>query len=147
MRHVARTVILLVVLCVAAVGQQPKWQGSFAASIGSGGVTAFTGTWTAVPGETPETVSGTWSLRDPSGAEVARGTWAAVKEGKVWKGTWQARRSSGQVYDGAWRSQIELPPTSQFPELFETALAKAVSGTWSMGSYAGAWTIRAYAPK
>jgi hypothetical protein len=116
--------------------------------MGNSSNTAFAGTWNAVPGERSDTVTGSWSLRDPSGREVAGGTWAAVKEGNVWKGTWQARRSSSdQIYSGTWRAQAELSAKSQFSELFEIALAKAVSGTWVMGNYAGGWTIRAYEQK
>ena len=91
MRHLARTVVLLASLSLAATGEQPKWQGSWAASVGYGGVTAFTGTWSAVPGQAADMVAGTWSLQDQRGSEMATGTWAAGKEGKVWKGTWQAR--------------------------------------------------------
>ena|SRR5579862_2916880 len=124
-------------------GGQPTWQGTWAATEGSRG--AFAGTWNAVPGEAPDTVAGNWSLRDQNGAELATGTWAAGKEGKVWKGTWQARRPSGQVYDGVWRVQVDLPATSHFARLFEAAIAKAISGSWGIGSLGGAWTIRAYA--
>lgn len=106
----------------------------------------FGGTWSAVPAAA-DTVTGNWSLRDQNGTELATGTWAAGKEGKVWKGTWQARRPSGQVYDGTWRAQIELPAASHFSDLFDAAVAQAVSGSWRMGNYAGAWTIRAYAQK
>jgi hypothetical protein len=105
------------------------------------------GTWTAAPGGAPDTMAGNWSLRDQTGTELATGTWAAGKDGKVWKGTWQARRPSGQIYDGTWRAQADLPVTSQLPAMFEAALAKSVSGSWRMASYGGAWTIRAYAQK
>jgi len=123
---------------------QPKWQGTWAATVGTGG-TMFAGTWNAAPGEPRDTVAGAWSLRDRNGAELATGTWAAGKEGKVWKGTWQARRPTGQIYDGTWRAQIELPATSLLSGLFEKAIAKAVSGSWRMANFTGAWTIRAYA--
>jgi hypothetical protein len=145
MKHLVWTVILLSSLLRAGAADQPKWQGTWAATVGSGG--AFAGTWNAAPGEAPDTVGGTWSLRDQNGAELATGTWAAGKEGKIWKGTWQARRPSGQVYDGTWRAQIDLPVTSHFADLFEAAIAKAISGSWRMGNYAGAWTIRAYEQK
>ncbi len=140
---------MILLSCLSPMGkaQQTKWQGSWAASVGTGGTTAFTGTWDAVPAEVRDTVNGSWSLRNQNGAEVASGTWAAGKEGNFWKGTWLARRASGQIYNGTWQSQVELPAKAQFPELFEAALAKAVSGTWGMGNYAGAWTIRVYAPK
>ena len=147
MKHFASTVILLAGLSLAVSAEQPKWQGSWAASVGNGGATAFTGTWNAAPGPASDTVAGNWSLQDQKGAEVATGTWAAAKEGKVWKGTWQARGSSGQVYAGTWNAQVELPATSQFAELFEAAIAKALSGSWGMANHTGAWTIRAYAQK
>lgn len=139
--------VLLATLSLAAAAQQPKWQGTWAASIGNSGTTAFAGTWDAGPGETKDTVNGAWSLRDQNGAELARGTWAAGKDGNAWKGTWQARRASGQVYNGTWRSQVDLKANSQFPELFEAAIAKAVSGIWGMGSYSGGWTVRVYPSK
>jgi hypothetical protein len=151
MRHLARVAMVaglsVAGLCFAGEAPQSTWRGSWAASIGSGGTTAFAGTWSAVPGKTADVVAGSWSLRDQTGAELATGTWAAAKEGKIWKGSWQARRASGQVYNGSWQAQVELPATSQFSELFEAAIAKAVSGSWGMGSQVGAggWTIRAYA--
>jgi hypothetical protein len=144
MRHLAHAMILLATLSLAGDAQQPKWQGTWAASIGSSGTTAFAGTWDAVPGETKDTANGAWSLRDQNGAELARGTWAARKEANVWKGTWQARRASGSVYNGTWQSQVDLTANSQFPDLFEVAVSKAVSGVWGMGSYSGGWTIRVY---
>ncbi|HEX5226105.1 MAG TPA: hypothetical protein VFW44_00260 [Bryobacteraceae bacterium] len=146
------TLILLVGLVFSSFSipaAEPQWQGTFAATLGTGG-TAFAGTWDAAPGPAPDTVAGTWSLRDAKGAELATGTWAAGREGKTnkdktWKGTWQARRPSGQVYDGDWESSAALPATAHFPDLFQAALAKAVSGSWWMGKLSGAWTIRAYA--
>ncbi len=144
MKHLAWAVILLSSCLLAA--DQPNWQGTWVASVGTGGP-KFAGTWNAAPGEAPDTVAGTWSLQDQNGTELATGTWAAGKERKVWRGTWQARRPSGQVYDGAWRAQIELPVTSHLPDLFKAAITKAVSGSWRLGNFSGAWTIRAYAQK
>jgi hypothetical protein len=141
MKHLVWTILLLSSSLPAA--DQPTWQGTWAATIGTGG-TMLAGTWTAVPGQAPDTVAGNWSLRDQNGAELATGTWAAGKDGKLWKGTWQARRPSGQVYDGTWRANIELPVTSHLRDLFEAAIVSAISGSWRMGNYAGAWTIRAY---
>jgi hypothetical protein len=146
MKHVAWLGVLLSGVLLAEAPNQTAWQGTWAATVGSGH-TAFAGTWNASAGAAPDTVTGTWSLLDPNGAELASGTWAAGKDGKVWKGTWQARRPSGQVYDGTWRSQVELPGTAPIPRLFEAALANAVSGNWRMGNLAGAWTIRAYSQK
>jgi hypothetical protein len=138
--------ILMLLSSYLSAADQPSWQGTWAATGGTGG-TMFAGTWNAAPGEAPDTVGGTWSLRDLNGAEVATGSWAAGKDGKMWKGTWQARRPSGQIYDGTWRAQAELTATSHFSSLFESAIANAISGTWRMGNYAGAWTIRAYSQK
>jgi len=140
MKSVAWIVFLLSSFLLGAA-DQPNWQGTWAASAGSGAMLA--GTWSAAPGQAPDTVAGSWSLRDQNGTELATGTWAAGKEGKVWKGTWQARSASGQIYDGTWRAQVELPATSHFSDLFEAAIAKAVSGSWRMGGYSGAWKIRA----
>lgn len=139
---------LLASLSAACAGQT-TWQGTWAATIGSGGTT-FAGTWNASldknPGKNADTVTGAWSLRDANGTELATGTWAAVKEGNLWKGSWQARRASGQTYNGAWKASVDLPANSHFSALFEAALTKAVSGTWNMATYAaGAWTVRAYA--
>jgi hypothetical protein len=145
MKHLAWTVILLASLSLAGAADQPKWQGTWAATVGSGA--GFAGTWSATAGEDPDTIAGSWSLRDRNGAELATGTWAAGKEGKAWRGTWQARRASGQVYDGTWSAQVELPATSHLPTLFEAAIARALSGSWRMSNYGGAWTIRAYAQK
>lgn len=146
MKHLAWAVILLSSSLLAKATEEPKWQGTWAATVGTGG-TAFAGTWNAAPGAAPDTVAGTWSLRDQNGTELATGTWAAGKEGKVWKGTWQARRPSGQIYDGTWRAQVELPVSLHLTDLFEAAIGKAVSGGWRMGNYSGPWTIRAYAQK
>lgn len=147
MRHLAWIVILLLGFSLSGPADQRQWHGTWAASAGSASAAALTGTWDAAPGEAADTVAGTWSLRDQNGAELATGTWAAGKDGKVWKGSWQARRPSGQIYDGTWRAQVELPVTSHFADLFEAAISKAASGSWRMGNYGGAWTIRAYAQK
>jgi len=138
-------IVILLPSFLAGAADRPTWQGTWAATAAAGGV--FAGTWTAAPGVAADTVAGTWSLRDQTGVELATGTWAAGKDGKLWKGSWQARRPSGQIYDGTWRAQVELPATSHFSELFEAAITKAVAGNWRMGTYAGAWTIRAYERK
>jgi hypothetical protein len=146
MKYLVWIIILLSRLAPARAADQPKWQGTWAATVGTG-TAMFAGTWNAAPGETPDTIAGTWSLRDQNGTELATGTWAAGKDSKVWKGIWQARRPSGQVYDGTWRAHVELHVTSHFSDLFEAGIANAVSGSWRMGNFAGAWTIRAYAQK
>lgn len=141
-----RLAVVLFLLATLLSAGEPGWQGTWSAVIGTGGP-VFAGTWNAAPGQSPNTVGGAWSLRDPNGAELATGTWAAGKQGKLWKGTWQARRSSGQVYDGIWKAQAPLSGAALFSAMFESALSQAVSGSWQMGSLGGAWTIRAYAQK
>jgi len=133
--------VLLLSLAMSGSGQPLRWHGTWAANLGNG-ATVFQGVWSAVPGEAPDTMIGSWSLRDQNGTELAAGTWAAGKGAKVWRGTWQARRSSGQVYDGTWSAPVELPASSHLSDLFEAAIAKSLSGAWRMGAYAGAWTIR-----
>ena len=82
---------------------------------------------------------------DQAGTTVAAGTWAARKDQKIWKGSWQARVRSGQLYSGTWRPQSHLPASAGFSELFEAALTKNASGTWEMGTaYSGTWSIRAH---
>ena len=130
---------------MSQAADQPQWQGTWAATVSSGAT--FAGTWNASAGEAPDTVAGSWSLRDQNGAELATGTWAMGREGKVWKGSWQARRASGQIYDGTWQAQSDLPLNSRLPALFESAMTKAIGGTWRMGNYAGAWNVRAYAER
>lgn len=151
MYKMARLAFAGIFLGVSLIAAEPQWQGTFAATVGSGGP-AFAGTWDATPGPTPDTVTGNWSLRDSKGAELATGTWAAGRKGKTsqnksWKGTWQARRPSGQVYNGDWESSAALPANAHFSDLFQAALAKAVSGSWWMGQLSGAWTIRAFEKK
>lgn len=152
MKRLAWVLILFASLLPArgagqALGSSEKqWQGTWSAVIGTGG-TVFAGTWNASPGPAQDTASGAWSLRDQNGAQLATGTWAAGKEGKFWKGTWQARRPSGQVYDGTWRSQAAISGASPFAALFQGAISQAVSGSWRMASLGGEWTIRAYVQK
>lgn len=146
MHKIARLAGALLFVGFSLIAAEPKWQGTWAATVGTGG-TAFAGTWDAAPGPGPDTTAGTWSLRDPNGTELASGTWAAGREGKTWKGTWQARRPSGQVYNGEWQAQPAQPATGHLSDLFAMALAKAVSGNWWMGKLSGAWTIRAYDQK
>jgi hypothetical protein len=146
MRCLAWTLMVFASLLPARGADQPAWQGTWSAAIGTGG-TVFAGTWSGSPGQSPDVAGGAWSLRDPSGAELATGTWAAGKEGRVWKGTWQARRPSGQVYDGTWRAPVALAGTSHLAALFQFAISQAVSGDWRMAGVSGTWTIRVYAQK
>jgi hypothetical protein len=144
LQRLAWCFLLLAAISLQGADQTP-WNGTWAANIAGGA--AFAGTWSAAQGEAPDTVGGSWALLDQNGTELATGTWAAGKEGRVWKGTWQARRVSGQIYDGTWRAQTELRPGAHFGDLFEAAITSAVSGNWRMGSFGGAWTIRTYGQK
>ena len=144
MNRLARTLLLLLSLSLAAAAQPKTWSGTWSATIGNGG-TVFGGTWDAAAGDDADTVSGNWTLMDKSGAALVDGTWAAHKDQNVWRGIWKARNRSGRLYSGTWRAHSELPASARFPGLFESALSKMASGTWRMGTaYSGAWSIRAY---
>jgi hypothetical protein len=144
MNRLARTLLVLLSLSLAAAAQPKKWRGTWSATVGSGG-RAFRGTWDATLGHDPDTVLGSWTVTDQAGATVATGTWAARKGEKAWKGSWQARAGSGQLFSGTWRAQSQLPASTPFSELFEFALTKIASGTWQIGTaYSGTWSIRAY---
>jgi hypothetical protein len=144
LNRLARTILLLLSLSLAAVSEPKTWRGTWSATIGNG-ATVFGGTWDAAAGDDADTASGNWTLMDKSGATLADGTWAANKDQNVWRGVWKARNRSGRLYSGTWRAHLELPASVRFPGLFESALTKMASGTWRMGAaYSGAWSIRAY---
>jgi len=144
MNRLVRALLLLLSLSLAAAAQPKTWRGTWSATVGNG-VRAFGGTWDATLGDNPNAVLGNWTVMDQAGATVAAGTWAARKDQKIWKGTWQARGRSGQLYSGTWRAQSHLPASNGFSELFESALTKIASGTWQVGTaYSGIWSIRSY---
>lgn len=151
MQRITRTLVVILGISLAATAQNKSpskaWRGTWSATVGNG-ARVFGGTWDATLGDDPDTVIGNWAITDQSGTTMASGTWAAHKDEKVWRGSWQARVASGQVYSGTWRAQAQLASTARISELFELSLGKAVSGTWRMGGeYAGAWSIRAYGPE
>ena len=142
-RHL-RILLLLLILALPAAAQPTTWSGAWSATAGDH-ARAFEGTWDATVGDDPDTAAGNWALRDQAGAVLASGSWAARKDGKIWKGGWQARLASGQLYAGTWRAQSALRSPSHFSELFAFALTHVASGTWHMGAaHAGGWSIRAY---
>ena len=108
------------------------------------GKSTFIGTWTAVPDTTNGTVTGTWTLAGAEGKTVAFGGWSAIKASDRWTGAWRANVTGrGGEYSGSWTSSVDLKPTTRFAEMFEKAAQAIVSGTWSMGTQTGAWSIRA----
>ncbi len=144
MNCLVRAFLLLLSLSLAAAAQPKTWRGTWSATVGNG-VRAFGGTWDAALGDNPNIVLGNWTVMDQAGATVAAGTWSARKDAKIWKGSWQARVRSGQLYSGIWQAQSQLPASAGFSELFEAALTKVASGTWQLGTaYSGTWSIRAY---
>lgn len=144
MRRLAWTFLGLLILALPAAAQPKTWSGTWSATIGRN-ARAFGGTWEATPGDDPDTVLGNWSMLDRAGATLANGAWSARKDEGIWKGGWQARLASGQLYSGTWRAQSPLRSPSHFSELFEFAIAKAASGAWRMGAaHSGGWSIRTY---
>jgi hypothetical protein len=144
MNCLVRALLLLLSLSLAAAAQPKTWRGTWSATVGNG-VRALGGTWDAALGDSPNIALGSWTVMDQAGATVAAGTWAARKDQKIWKGSWQARVRSGQLYSGTWRAQPQFSSSAGFSELFEFALTKIASGTWQMGpAYSGAWSIRTY---
>jgi hypothetical protein len=140
MNRLAGALLLLLSLTTASA-QSKSWRGTWSATIAGGG-RVFGGTWDATLGDDPDTVLGNWSAIDQAGETVATGTWAARKESKIWRGSWQARLASGQVFSGTWRSQSQLPATAHLADLLEAASAKTAGGTWRMGAASGAWSIQ-----
>jgi hypothetical protein len=142
MSRLVWTFLLLLMLSLAVAAQPKTWSGSWSANAGNDS-RAFGGTWDATLGDDPETVLGNWTMLDQSGATLAAGTWSARKDERIWKGSWQARLASGQLYSGTWQAQSQLRSPSHFSELFEFALTKAASGAWHMGNaHSGGWSIR-----
>jgi len=87
---------------------------------------------------------GTWTLAGAEGKTVAFGGWSAIKASDRWTGAWRANVTGrGGEYSGSWTSSVDLKPTTRFAEMFEKAAQAIVSGTWSMGTQTGAWSIRA----
>jgi hypothetical protein len=106
----------------------------------------FGGTWTAVPDPKTETVTGTWTLVDAQGRTLASGAWSASKSPDGWFGNWRAANFGGTEHEfsGSWRADTRAKPKAPFADLFEKAVQSVVSGSWRMGSYSGAWSIRAF---
>ena len=143
MKPPARSLLLLVCLALLATSQSKTWHGTWIATVGDSG-TAFRGTWTATLADDPYTVTGTWTLINQAGQTLAGGTWSARKDEKTWVGGWRARGSANQLYAGSWQADSPLPSPGPISALFEFSLNEIARGTWTMGNYAGAWSIRAY---
>jgi hypothetical protein len=146
-----RFVILWLLLLVARVsgGQTPARpdstqdgrSGNWSARSSTG--RTLMGSWKAVPGPTPGTVTGTWSIADSRGKPVATGAWAASKATTGWNGNWRAVVAGRDgEHSGSWTSSAALDPAASFADLFEQAVDTIVSGTWRAGSRTGAWSIR-----
>jgi hypothetical protein len=102
----------------------------------------FSGTFTAEPDPSTETVSGTWTLRDNTGKTVMGGTWSANKSDKGWNGAWRAAVSGKSVeYAGTWSTNQRFPAAARFADLFEAAVKEVVGGDWRAGAYSGSWSI------
>jgi hypothetical protein len=102
----------------------------------------FGGTWQARGASDPQECDGLWTLVRQPGGVILEGTWNARKRRGAWEGGWTARINGGARYSGAWKAAVRLPPDAPLLELFESALAKPVSGTWvDSARRSGAWTF------
>jgi hypothetical protein len=86
MNRLARALLLLLSLSLAAAAQPKKWRGTWSATVGNGG-RLFRGTLDASLDHDPDTVLGSRTMMDQAGATTAAGTWLARKDEKIWRAT------------------------------------------------------------
>jgi hypothetical protein len=117
-------------------------RGSWSASSTNG--RSFGGTWTAEAHQASGGVTGTWTLRETAGKILLSGVWSASKSSQAWNGAWRAIVAGGSgEYSGTWTAETTLAPESRLADLFESAIRAVVTGTWKVGAYSGAWSVRA----
>jgi hypothetical protein len=137
---VACFLAMLAVSSVLASGAEMR--GSWSASSTNG--RSFGGTWTAEAHKESGGVTGTWTLRESAGKVLMSGVWSASKSPQAWNGAWRAIVAGGSGdYSGTWTAEGALAPESRLADLFESAIRAVVSGTWKVGAYSGAWSVRA----
>jgi hypothetical protein len=134
-----RKLLLCLAACRFANAQELK--GRWGATAGQ---REFGGTWTARPGDEPETATGTWTLLDPNWRPLASGTWSARKRKAGWEGRWQAEVAGGVKHSGSWTAQIGGSGSVPMMDLFRLAFDHTVAGVWRSDSRAsGNWSIKA----
>ncbi|HKW27631.1 MAG TPA: hypothetical protein VJN48_17735, partial [Terriglobales bacterium] len=134
------TIGTALVLCVAALGQQPSpaLQGAFTASAGPA---TYRGKWSAsFSSRTPNTAAGSWILLNDQNDIVLQGTWSAHKVGTGWKGTWHASVLRGRAYSGTWTAS-EPGSGRTFADMLQAATGRGAAGTWATGGYGGNWRL------
>jgi hypothetical protein len=137
---VASLLAMFAVSSVQASGAELHGSWSASSNIGRN----FAGTWTAEAHQESGGVTGTWTLREAAGKVLMSGAWSASKSPQAWNGAWRAIVAGGSgEYAGTWTAEAALPPKSRLADLFESALRVVVTGTWKVGAYSGAWSIRA----
>jgi hypothetical protein len=135
---VAFVLATLAVSSVLASGAEIR--GSWSASSNNG--RSFGGTWTAEAHKDSGGVTGTWTLREAAGKVLMSGGWSASKSPQAWNGAWRAIVAGGGEYSGTWTAETALASKSVLADLFESAVRAVVNGTWKVGVYSGAWSIR-----
>ncbi len=127
--------------------QSPVFQGSWTASVGSGGH-VFRGTWSAQAApQTPDSLQGSWTLLNDSGEVALQGTWSARKSPRAWHGTWSALAAGGGSYSGTWDANLDGSAGETLQEMLKRTLEKPVAGSWRSGRYQGFWWLNGSAPK
>jgi len=141
MRSAATLLAMLVGSAILASGAEIH--GTWGASSTRG--QRLTGSWTAQPHQESGGVTGRWSLFDAAGKTVVQGGWSATKTPKAWDGAWRASVTGQTVeYSGTWTGETPLSTEAGLVQMFESALAAVVTGTWKMDADSGSWSIRAY---
>ena len=67
MKHLARTLVLILTAAIGAMPQSKAWRGTWSATVGNGG-RVLSGTWDASVADEPNSVVGSWAITDPNGA-------------------------------------------------------------------------------
>ena len=135
--------VLAMLVSSAILASAAEVHGTWGAA--STGGQRMTGGWTATPHADSGSITGTWSLYDAGGKVVVQGGWSASKLPKTWEGAWRAT-VWGQTseYSGTFTAETPLSTETGMAQMFESALAAVVTGTWASGGREGSWSIRAY---
>jgi hypothetical protein len=123
-------------------------RGTWSASVGT--KPALQGTWTAdLQSTAPNEATGSWALIDAGSRIVAEGTWSAVKNARVWSGSWSARmlppggRGGGPLKSGTWRADVNAAGPKTLADLLRSTLEHEVAGAWRSAGLQGRWWLTA----
>jgi len=129
--------LLAMVVGSAILASGAELHGTWGAASTSG--QRLTGGWTVQAHPESGSVAGSWSLFDASGKTVIQGGWSANKA--AWRATIWGQTAE---YSGTWAADKPLSGEASLAQMFESALAAVVTGTWESGGRTGSWSIRAY---